>query len=116
MRVKIGDSEVFQTVSLLLLDGKIAEFDLDNAGSRLTAEVLVQNDGGSQTLEVTGKKPGTVTITFRNWDNPLGYALNQEQRFGTTADNKFQLLLLAAVWRVGSLNRIEMQFMLRPNS
>lgn len=115
MRIKIGDSEVFQTVSLLLLDGANAEFELENSGSRLNAEVFVANDGGSQSLEVTGDKPNTVTITFRNWGSPLGMALNRAQKFGTTADNKFQLLLLAAVWKVGSLNRIEMQFMLRPN-
>ncbi|MNL37417.1 hypothetical protein D3C87_1595600 [compost metagenome] len=56
----------------------------------------------------------TVTITFRNWSNPLGMALNEVQKFGVTADNKHNLLFLAAVWKVGALSRIEMQFMLGP--
>lgn len=115
MTVVIGKNVVFQTVSLLLLDGSKADFELNNAGSKLNGEVFVINDGGPQSLEITGNKTNTVTITFRNWSTPLGMALNEVQKFGTTADNKHQLLFLAAVWKVGSLSRIEMQFMLGPN-
>ncbi len=115
MLALIGNKNVFQTVSLLLFDGQIANVTLNNAGSTLVAEISVRNDGGLQSLEVTGNKPNTVSITFHNWSSPLGMALNEDQKFGITADNKFQLLLLAAVWKVGPLSRVEIQFMLGPN-
>lgn len=116
MPILIDKKLVFQNVSLLLLDGQSANVTLHNGGTELQAEVFVYNDGGSQSLEVTGGKPNTVSIKFRNWSNPLGMALNEVQRFGTTADNKHELLFLAAIWKVGALSRIEMQFMLGPKN
>lgn len=111
----VDNKLVFQTVSLLLLDGQSAKVELQNAGSVLNAEIFVNNDGGPQTLEVTGFKPNGVKIIFRNWNSPLGMALNEVQKFGVTADNEHELLLLAAVWQVGPLSKIDIQFMLGPN-
>ena len=115
MQAFIGDKNVFQTVSLLLFDDQVANVTLNNADSTLMAEISVKNDGGPQSLEVTGNKPNTVTIIFHNWSSPLGMALNEVQKFGVTADKRFQLLLLAAVWKVGTLSRVDIQFMLGPN-
>lgn len=112
MNVRIGANEVFKHVSVLIPSGQIATVPLQVDGWNLSVDVMVKEDGGPATADISVINPNHARLELKNWTNALGTSMNEPAEIAKTHLG-VQILFLVASWRVGTLNRVEIQFMRR---
>jgi hypothetical protein len=112
MNVRIGANDVFKHVSVLIPSGLIATIPLQVDGWNLSVDVVVKDDGGPATADISVIKSNHARLELKNWSTPLGTSMDEPAEIAKTHLG-VQVLFLVASWRVGTLNRVEIQFMRR---
>lgn len=111
--MKIGDRDIVHTSSLIIPGGKDAWIEF-NIGSWLVKVNVIFKDSDEE------DKSGSIVIeavedyakvTFFGWNNSLGSATVKPVNLGKTNEGQ-QLAFMATHWLVGSVNRLDMQFLL----
>src|SRR5690348_16868983 len=113
--IYIGKLKVIQTQSLLIQDGESAtvSFQVENLWRptfiiRFTSNAQSKEPGISVGSDPTDPQKGI--IEFVNWANSLGTALKQPLQVGVVAGIS-PLYLVAAHWKIGSTNSLQVQFL-----
>lgn len=115
MRIKIDGTSVEHHASILLREREVASLPVPFDGWDLTVKLEVINgDGGGSSenasVDIVAEDKGVAKITLINWDSPIGTSLNAPQLLGISNDNKLRYYFIIAHWRVGQLNKIDIQF------
>lgn len=115
MRIQIDGTSVEHHASILLRDREVASLPVPFDGWDLTVKLEVINDdgGGSSqnaSVDILAEAKNLARITLKNWDSPIGTALNAPQLLGVSNNNRIRYYFIVAHWRVGQLNKIDIQF------
>ena len=101
-------NRIFET-TLILPVSKTVEFSFPFEDSDAWIKIVYKDtdDHENRLIDLSGEN-GKVILTFVNWSNSLGTALTEPVKFATSSQGK-DLLLLAASWRIGTVNRLDFQ-------
>lgn len=115
MRIRIDGTSVEHHASILLRDGEVASLPVPFDGWDLTVRLDVINaDGGGSSqnasVDIIAEDKNVARITLKNWDSPIGTSLNAPHLLGVSNNNKVRYYFIIAHWRVGHLNKIDIQF------
>lgn len=115
MRIQIDGTSVEHHASILLRDREVASIPVPFDGWDLTVKLEVINgDGGGSSqnasVDIFAESKNVARITLKNWDSPIGTSLNAPQLLGVSNNNRIMYYFIVAHWRVGQLNKIDIQF------
>ena len=113
--MKIGDRNVVHNCSMIVPDGETAsiEFLLGSWTVRIRINFIQSGDDEKSTITVTAASgvDGESLITFVNWRNPIGTATTIPVVIARTNTNQ-ELLIMAAHWMIGNVNKVDIHFLL----
>lgn len=106
--ITIGGRELLKSLTVLIPVGETAHLQLDLAGWAASVTVEFEDQMASQGVRVVSTSNG-ARITFDKWDNGLGTALVEPQRFAVLSTGDV-IEFMAANYRIGGANRLDLQF------
>ena len=111
--MKIGDSEVVYTASLIIPEGEISEikFNIGNWVINLEIDFIRETKSNSEneiSLTFNDNKP---RLTLINWSNSLGTATITPIDLGTASDGR-KLKFMLSHWFIGGTSKLDIQFVL----
>lgn len=119
MKIRIGKYEVYNNYSLLMQPGEAAVVPLFidnwNLEVELTFHKKTDVPSESATVEIVGVSPNRAAIKLFNWDNALGTSMNIPQHLGKSGLNKVDIYFILAHWKVGLLDKVDLQIMTGAN-
>lgn len=111
--IRIGDKELVYSSSLIIPEGEEAwlSFKLDDWEINFKIIFVTSPDKtGPQEVKLEAIQD-TVHLSLINWNNSLGTAITKPTRIGETNDGRL-LSFMANHWRIGTVHRLDLQFLL----
>ncbi|WAI83180.1 MULTISPECIES: hypothetical protein [Achromobacter] len=115
LKVSLGSRNLIDTLELLVPRGEVAHVDIE-LGEEYTAhpnssfvrfDIVFEESKEPQTVEF--RPVGTrVHMILKNWNNPLGTALNTPFQLVTTPKGRVELMM--ANYSIGEMNHMTLQF------
>lgn len=111
--MEIGDRKVVYNCSLILPEGETAsiEFLIDHWRVKIQINFLNDAERTSESIISINRTDQELLITFLNWKNPVGTATIKPVEIGRT-NTRQQLSMMAAHWFIGSVNKLDLHFLL----
>lgn len=112
MKISISNQEVVFFAFILLPNGETGslEFEVDGWGVKLNIIFIENKDNPEQSISISSENDCGL-VSFINWNNSLGSATKKPFQLGET-QTKRPLLLMASHHLIGTVNQLQMQFML----
>lgn len=117
MSIKISNSSIINFSSLLVPEGEHAflEFDFDGDMQKYSLNFIVEdpqsdNEERTPTLRFSGEE-NYLSITFVNWESPLGISTGKPVLVGETEEGQ-NVLILANVAKIGAIYKVDIQTMI----
>ena len=111
--MEIGNRKVVYSCSLIIPEGETALVEFSIGSWKIKIRINFENDlqTNESTINVGEEMNGESLITFSNWKNPVGTATIKPVVIGQTDTNQ-QLLMMAASWLIGNVNKLDLHFLL----
>ena len=116
--MQIGDREIVHSCTLIVPEREQALISFAVGGWSINVEVAFEQGEDKEaegSMDVYPVDNNRLRMTFKNWNNPLGTATSQPIRIGNT-NRKRELSFLATHWRIGTINRMDILFLLGAES
>ena len=114
--VKIGGAELLRSYSLLVPKDYDTCITVPARSWAFKLEIKFENvEGERPQVRIVALQDDAVTLTFLNWNDPLGISLATPLELAYLEDGT-TILLLASNQIIGQTNRLELQLLLRGKS
>jgi hypothetical protein len=111
--ISIGRWKLVESISLLIPRGNTATLSVAPGLGRLNLRIRFEGESTDRDqlgVDIKSAPDGFGEITFNNWTNVLGTAMNEPASLGRSRAGE-PILFLAAHWRIGLLDKIDLQIL-----
>ena len=110
MALRIGNKEIIKQETLLIPQNEQATIPLSFGGSDVTVGVsFLDDDSGKPDIKFSNNN-NQMNLIFVNWNNTIGISTQVPIDIAQN-EHGHGLSIMAASWRVGQANKIDLQFM-----
>ena len=119
--MKIGDKEIVYTASLVVPEGETVFIEFLIGRWRPQFKIDFKNDPDNKSpsrIDIEGQNHagGIQSLSFVNWNNPMGTALMKPATIGKTNTGQ-SVFLIAAHWYIGNetkghVHKVDVHFLL----
>lgn len=110
MALRIGNKEVIKQETLLIPQNERATIPVSFGGSDVTVEISFSDDQSGKPDIRFSNENNAIDLTFLNWSNVVGTSTQAPIDIARN-EHGHALSIMAANWRVGEANRLDLQFM-----
>lgn len=109
---KIGAWEIVKTVTVVLPEGEAAETSIPLNSLAFPVRIAFRDTSDTAEASIaTEAQQDVLNIIFTNWSNTLGTATTAPIRIGFSSNR--ELAFMASHWRIGAVNKLDLQFLWR---
>lgn len=111
--IVIGKWRVVESFNLIIPQNKTASLSISPILGQLNLRIKFEGESTERDLlgvDIKVAPDGFGEITFKNWTNVLGTSMNEPASIGRSSAGK-QILFLAAHWRIGLINKLDLQIL-----
>lgn len=109
MALRIGNKEVIKQETILIPQGERADIPLSFGGDIIVGISYSDDESGQQDIRLSNEG-GRMNLILVNWSNGIGTATQAPIDLASN-DQGHVLSIMATNYRVGNMNKIDLQFM-----
>lgn len=110
MALRVGNKDVIKQQTILIPQNERAEIPGSFGGSNVTVGVSFSDDESGKADIRFSNENNRMNLTFINWNNTIGVSTQTPVNIATN-EHGHALSIMAASWRVGEANKLDLQFM-----
>ena len=110
--IRIGGKEVVFTANIVVPERDTAELEFNAGLGKVSVLILFSDDGSEKPPKIDIKlTDGVLALNFFNWKSALGAALKTPTSILRLGDGQ-EIFLLASVWKIGEVYKIDACFLM----
>ena len=111
--MKVGDREVVYSTGIIVPKNEEAQIEFDYSDEIVPVRIRFKQENEAEETSSSIEAElvdGQLKLTFVNWDNPIGTATTEPMELGKFRDGR-SLSLMVASWAVGTISKMDIQFL-----